>query len=228
MEMRKLTNPELDQVKRAIAYKDITSAEILMEIFDHYLSHLQSYEEQDFEEQLLELEQQFTYSYCHALQAKFLNASKKEIFHLQWNLFKTYFTWPRMLGTVLFLCAYIFLWGTIEAKTKGLILVIPLVVVLCLSGWIWIKSYKKVREIKRIVNAQNKIESSYLSTIMVQFSLMTSSFNLLICVPKILDVPNFLDSVFFLVASFSLFILYTGYTLTLFEAWRLKTKTALI
>jgi len=226
--MRKLTEKELDQIKKSIVYKEITSAEILMEIFDHYVSHLQSYEEQDFEEQLFELEQQFTYSYCHALQAKFLKASKKEIFHLQWNLFKTYFTWPRMLGTVLFLCANIFFWGTMEAKAKGLILVIPLVIVLCLNGWIWVKSYKKVRGIKKMVNSQNRIESSYLSTILIQFSLMTSSFNLLILVPKILDVPNFLDSVFFLVASFSLFILYTGYTLTLFEAWRLKTKSALI
>jgi hypothetical protein len=226
--MRKLTDRELDQVKRAIAAKELTSAEILIEIYDHYLSHLEDFEEAEFEEKLFELEQKFKYSYCHALQAKFLKASKKEIFNLQWNLFKTYFTWPRMLGTVLFLCAFIFFWSTIEAKTKELILVIPLVVVLCLSGWIWFKSYKKVREIKRLVNAQKRIESSYLSTIMVQFSLMISSFNLLILVPKILDVPNFLDSIFFLVASFSLFILYTGYTLTLFEVWKVKSKSALI
>ena len=226
--MRKLSEQELDQIKKAISAKELTSAEILIEIYDHYVSHLEGFESSKFEEELFELEQKFSYSYCHALQSKFIKASKKEIFNLQWSIFKTYFTCPRMLGTILFLCAYIFFWGTIEAKTKGLILVIPLVVVLCLSGWIWIKSYKKVREIKRIVNAQKRIESSYLSTIMVQFSLMTSSFNLLILVPKILDVPNFLDSVFFLVASFSLFILYTGYTLTLFEAWRLKTKSALI
>lgn len=226
--MRKLSEQELDQVKKAISYKELTSAEILMEIFDHYISHLEDFEESEFEEQLDELEDKFTYAYCHALQAKFLKASKKEIFNLQWTLFKTYFTWPRMLGTVLFLCSFIFFWSTIESKTKGLILVIPLVIVLGLNAWIWVKSYKKVREIKRIVNAKKRIESSYLSNILVQFSLMTSSFNMLILVPKILDVPNFLDSVFFLVASFSLFILYTGYTLTLFEAWRLKTKSALI
>jgi hypothetical protein len=226
--MRTLTEIELDQVKNVIASKELTSAEILMEIFDHYISHLEDFEESEFEDQLVELEQKFTYAYCHALQAKFLKATKKEIFNLQWSIFQSYFTWPRFVLTIAFLVFLLTLWGNIENRTKAISLIIPLVFVLCLNAWIWFKSYKKVREIKKLVNAQNRIESSYLSNILVKFTLMTSSFNLLILVPKILDVPNFLDSVFFLVTSFGLFILYTGYTLTLFEAWRLKTKSALI
>lgn len=102
MEIRELNEEELNQIQKAIAVKDLTSAEILMEVYDHYVSHLESKSAAEFEDELFELEQKFTYSYCHSLQAKFLKASKKEIFNLQWTLFKTYFTWPRMLGTVLF------------------------------------------------------------------------------------------------------------------------------
>jgi len=58
--MRQLSEEELDQVKRAIAVKDLTSAEILIEIYDHYVSHLERFEEAEFEEQLFELEQKFT------------------------------------------------------------------------------------------------------------------------------------------------------------------------
>lgn len=228
MEKRLLSEDELAKIQKSIAVKELTSAEILMEVYDHYVSHLESKATEEFEDELFELEQKFTRAYCHALQSKLFKASKKEIFDLQWSLFKTYFNWPKMVGTVLFLIAIIFFWGNIEARTKGLMLVIPLVFVLCLNGWIWYKSHKKVKEIKKIINAQNRIESSYMSTILVKFSLMTSSFNLLILVPKILDVPNFMDSIFFLIATFVLFIFYTGYTLTLFEAWKIKSKTSLI
>jgi len=228
MEKRVLSEDELAKIQKAIAVKELTSAEILMEVYDHYLSHLENKAREEFDEELFELEQKFTHAYCHALQAKLFKASKKEIFDLQWSLFKSYFNWPKMVGTVLFLIAITFFWGNIEARTKGLMLVIPLAFVLCLNGWIWYKSHKKVKEIKKIINAQNRIESSYMSTIMVKFSLITSSFNLLILVPKILDLPNFIDSIFFLITTFILFIIYTGYTLTLFEAWKIKSKTALI
>jgi hypothetical protein len=226
--MRQLTQLELKTVKDALVRKEISSAEILMEVYDHYVSHVESRTEEEFENELLELEQKFTRAYCNALQSNLFKTSKKEIFNLQWSLFKTYFDWPKMVGTILFLTTIIFFWGSIESRTKGLMLIIPLVFVLCLTAWIWYKSHKKVKEIKKLINAQNRIESSYLSTILIQFSLMTSSFNLLILVPKILDVPNFMDSIFFLIATFTLFIFYTGYTLTLFEAWKVKSKTALI
>lgn len=226
--MRKLSEQELDKVKKAIAAKELTSAEILMEIYDHYVSHLESFEESKLQDELFELEQKFNYSYCRALQAKFIKASKKEMLNLQWSIFKTYFTWPRMLASATFLIFLLTLWGNIESRTKGLSLILPLVLIILMTAWIYFISYRKVTKIKKMIPSEKRIESSYLSNIMMQLSLLMSTFNLIILVPKILDFPNFLDSNFFLVASFSLFIIYTGYTLTLFEAWKIKSKTSLI
>lgn len=226
--MRKLSEQELEQVKKAISAKELTSAEILLEIYDHYVSHLEHFEEEEFEEELFELEEKFNYAYCHALQAKFIKATKKEIFNLQWSIFKTYFTWPRFAATIAFLVFLLSFWDTIDNRSKAISLLLPLAFTVLLTGWIYYKSYTKVTKIKKTILSNKRIESSYLSTIMIQLSLFTSSFNLLILVPKILDIPNFMESIFFLLVSFSLFIIYTSYSLTLFEAWKIKSKTALI
>lgn len=226
--MRTLTQTELEQVKKAITAKGLSSAEILLEIYDHYMSHLEQFDEGDFEGQLKELEERFPYSYCHSLQSKFAQASRKEIFGLQWEIFKTYFTWPRFVVTGLFLAFMIILWDTIDNRTKGLTLVIPLVFAMLLTGWIFYKSYRKVKEIKGTLQSQNTVKSSYLDAILGQFSLLTSSLNMLIFFPKIFGTPNFFDSTYFLAISFFLLFSYVAYTLTLFEAWKTKSKTALI
>ena len=226
--MRQLTDAELDQVKKTIAAKDLSSAEILLEIYDHYLSHLESFGQAEFDAQMEELQEKFTYSYCHSLQIKFAKASKKEIFRLQWSIFKSYFSWPRFIGTALFLALMIFLWETIDPKTKVLTLVIPLVFSMLLTGWIFYKSYKKVRAIKNTLKSHNTVKSSYLDAILGQFSLLTSSLNLFVLFPKIFGTPNFFDSTYFLAIGFFLLFGYLGYTLTLFEAWKIKSKTALI
>ncbi|MEP1088395.1 hypothetical protein [Algoriphagus sp.] len=226
--MRQLSEQELDQVKRVISAKELTSAEILVEIYDHYVSHLESFESSEFEEQLFELEQKFKYSYCHALQAKFLKASKKEIFNLQWSIFKSYFTWPRIVATAVLFSLLLLLWGNIDSRTKGITLVILVSIILILSGWIWYNSFKKVKKIKALIRSKNIIQSSLLTTVIMQLSLVTSSLNMMIMVPKILGAPDFFESTYFLVSSFSLFFIYVSYTLTLFEAWKIKSKTALI
>lgn len=226
--MRTLTQTELEQVKKAITAKGLSSAEILLEIYDHYVSHLERFGKGDFEGQLKELEEKFPYSYCHSLQAKFAKASKKEIFGLQWTIFKTYFTWPRFFATAFFLAFMLVLWDTIDNRTKGLTLVVPVVFSMLLTGWIFYKSYRKVKDIKGTLKSQTTVKSSYLDAILGQFSLLTSSLNLLIFVPKIFGTPNFFDSPYFLATSFFLLFGYVAYTLTLFEAWKIKSKTALI
>ncbi|MEB2776442.1 hypothetical protein SYJ56_14055 [Algoriphagus sp. D3-2-R+10] len=95
--MRKLTEQEFDQVKKTIAAKNLTSAEILVEIYDHYVSHLEGFEEADFEKELFELEQKFTYSYCHSLQTKFIKASKKEVGKMHWKVIQRNLHLPRII-----------------------------------------------------------------------------------------------------------------------------------
>ncbi|MCE7054777.1 hypothetical protein LZF95_08840 [Algoriphagus sp. AGSA1] len=226
--MRKLTEQELDQVKRAISAKDLTSAEILLEIYDHYVTHLESFEQADFEVELFELEQKFNYSYCHALQAKFVKASKKEIFNLQWSIFKTYFTWPRIVATVISLLLYTLLWIEVENKTKAQLLIIPIVSIAILSAWIYYCSFRKVSDIKKMMNSSKPIQSSLLTSIMLQLSLITSSFNLMIMLPRLFDVPDFMDKTYFIAGTLALFFIYVSYSLTLYEAWKIKSKTALI
>jgi len=41
--MRYLTAIEFQSIKCAIVRKEISSAEILMEVYDHYVSHLQEF-----------------------------------------------------------------------------------------------------------------------------------------------------------------------------------------
>ena len=226
--MRKLTEQELDQVKKAIAAKDLTSAEILLEIYDHYISHLESSESSEFEEELFELEQKFTYSYCHALQAKFLKASKKEIFNLQWSIFKTFFTWPKFLATTACLVLYTLLWINVENKTKSQLLTIPLIAIVILSAWIYYSSFKKVARIKKTMDSPKSIQSSLLSSIIMQLSIITTSFNFIIILPKLFAGPDYMDSIYFVGGTLALFFIYVSYSLTLFEAWKVKSKTSLI
>lgn len=226
--MRKLTEQELDQVKKAITAKDLTSAEILLEIYDHYVSHLERFESSEFEVEMVELEEKFKYSYCHALQAKFLKSSKKEIFNLQWSIVKTYFSWPKFLATMVFMVVYFLLWMEVENQTKAQLLIIPIVLIVILSGWIYYCSFRKVSKIKKMMGSRKSIQSSLLSSIMMQLSLITSSFNLMILLPKLFDVPNFMDSTYFIVGTLTMFFIYASYSLTLFEAWKIKSKTALI
>lgn len=226
--MRKLSEQELDQIKKAISAKELTSAEILLEIYDHYVSHLEGFESSKFEEELLELEEKFSYSYCHALQSKFIKASKKEIFNLQWSIFKTYFTLPRFLATALFLVFYFLFWMDVANKTKVQLLIIPIVAIVILSAWIYYRSFKKVSKIKQMIASPKGIQSSLLASIMMQLSLITSSFNLMILLPKVFDVPNYMESPYFIAGTLILFFIYVSYSLTLFEAWKLKTKSSLI
>lgn len=226
--MRKLSEQEFDQVKKAIAAKELTSAEILVEIYDHYISHLELFESSEFEKELVELEQKFSYSYCHALQSKFIKASKKEIFNLQWSLFKTYFTWPSFLATALFLVFYFLFWMNVANKTKVQLLIIPIVAIVILSAWIYYRSFKKVSKIKQMIASTKGIQSSLLASIMMQLSLITSSFNLMILLPKVFDVPNYMESSYFIAGTLLLFFIYVSYSLTLFEAWKIKSKTALL
>ncbi|WP_439490386.1 hypothetical protein [Algoriphagus sp.] len=225
--MRKLTEQELDQVKKTIATKELTSAEILLEIYDHYVSHLESFESSEFEEQLYELEQKFKYSYCHALQAKFVKASKKEIFNLQWSIFKSYFTWPRIAITLASVVILIFLWGNIDSQTQSKAIILLTLICILSSFGFYINSFRKVRRIKRFMKSSKAIESTYMSSIMLQGMMMQSLIHILIFMPD-LGFAKITESGYFGMISLGIFFIYFSLTFTLIKACRIKSKTALI
>ena len=225
--MRKLLEQELDQVKKAIAVKDLTSAEILIEVYDHYVSHLESKTTENFDKELFELEQKFTYGYCHEVQEKLVKLSKKEIFNLQWSIFKTYFSWPKILLTAVFVPILILLWGNIDPRTQTLSIIVLTIVCILFTLGLYINSYRKVRLIKKIVRSSKIIESSYLGAIMLQGMMMQSFFHILIFGTN-LWIPDITKSDFFGAISLSIFFIYFSLTLTLIQAWKIKSKTALI
>jgi hypothetical protein len=229
MERRILSREEMTRIQKAIAFKDLTSAEILIEVYDHYVSHLESFEELDFEAQLFELEQKFRYSYYNVLQENFAKTSKKELQQLQYSIWKSYFTWPPFIGTLLVLVFLTVLWSSLEGKARGLPVVISMIPLLLTFCWILVKSKIKVNKIKRAIGLTSKIQSSYLTNIIIQYSLLSGLLNGFIQLPRLFSSDEgFFESYYFIFITFLLCVFFIIYTLTLFEAWKIKSKTALI
>ena len=227
--MRQLSERELDQVKRAIAAKDLTSAEILVEIYDHYVSHLESFDEAEFETELIELEQKFTYSYYNPLQENFEKTTKKELLKTQWSICKSYFSWPKIIATTLILVCLALLLENLEGKTKLYALAISMGLTVLLVASIGIKSFLKVRRVKNIIGITSTVRSSFLNNILLQFNLVLGLFNLFVLIPKLLfESTIWFESSYFIMVSFFLCVFYIGYLVSLMEAWKLKSKTFMI
>ncbi|TXE04035.1 hypothetical protein [Algoriphagus aquimarinus] len=227
--MRQLSEKEVDQVKKAIAYKDLTSAEILVEIYDHYVSHLETFEEADFKDELFELEQKFRYSYYNPLQENFEKTAKKELRKIQWSICKSYLSWPKIIFTALVVIILTLIFDNLEGKTKGLAVIYPMGVAVLLFGLIALKSYLKVRKIKKNIGIASKVQSSFLTNLSLQFQMILGFFNLFVLIPKIFfDNPIWFESTYFIMASFLFSLFYIGYLFSLIEAWKVKSKTALI
>ena len=227
--MRQLSERELDQVKKAIAVKELTSAEILIEIYDHYVSHLERFEEAEFEEQLFELEQKFTPKYCKNLQLDFYENAEKEINRLQWSILKSYFTWPRAMWTVLLFSIFIFFWLNGGNISKILVLGIPFMAGLSLNGWLWYKSYKKVSDIRKLLKSHTTLQSSYLPDSINQFVIMFLTLNTLIfTIPTLVELFNTTESLFFIIAILLALGMFVTHILSFYEACKIKSKTGLI
>jgi hypothetical protein len=226
---RILSSKELTCIQKAIAVKDLTSAEILMEVYDHYVSHLESFEEAEFKGELFELEQKFRYSYYNSLQENFEKSTKRELLKIQWKITKSYFSWPKIIITALVVISLTLLFENLEGKTKGLAVVAPVGLTVLLMAFIGIKSFLKVRRIKNAIGTTSKVQSSFLTSILLQFQMVLSFFNLFVLMPRLLfDRAVWLDSPYFTIASFLLCLFYIGYLFSLIEAWKIKSKTALI
>lgn len=230
--MRKLTEDELKLVQLAIIAKDLTVIEVIAEIYDHYITHLEGFSEEEFKSELAKLESIWIYPYCRELQGKFTASVNKSIRSLQWKLIKSYFTWPRLMVTLmLFLVAYL---GSIFLPSKIFLfgVIVPILIFLLVFGILMTyRSRGKFKDLKQIFNYRTtgslliSGESSYLfshSLFPVQL------LNVFILAPKILgwveDFSNPFMSLVILLFSFFLFI----HTLTIHEAWKIKSKTALI
>lgn len=228
--MRELSEIELQEIRNSILRKEISSAEILMEIYDHYISHLQEFSESEFSEQLFELDQKFSYGYCHALQTKFKKEAKKDIHQTQWKVIRSYFCTSRWL----FFAGILVIIFTIATQTRSeretqLLILSPLILLTIASFIFNWKNYVKLMPIKKAFKG---------STIPIQSSLaLPISERMYLPVLLIYTLNFFLSRLFELNIPYNqiqapLATLLTAglilYFLSLMEVWKIKSKTALV
>ncbi|GAB2615796.1 hypothetical protein [Belliella aquatica] len=227
--MRQLTEIELQEIRRSTMRKEIFSAEILMEIYDHYISHLQEFSESQFHEQLFELDQKFTYGYCHALQAKFNKEAKEDIYQTQWMVIRKYFCTSRWLylAGIMALAFYVATQARTEEELRVLLLS-PMILLLIANIGFGYQNFKKLRPVKKAFKDNGiPIRSSlalpisermYFPILMVQF---------FVYIPKLIFTN--LDISPYLAAGAGIFtVLLTLYVISMIEVWKIKSKTALV
>lgn len=226
--MRQLTDIELQEVRNVILQKKISSAEILMEVYDHYISHLKEFPLEEFNDQLFELEEKFTYAYCHALQAKFNKEIRKELSSLQWQVLKKYFCFSKILYVVIFsLLAFQMSRFVTNQKEIALLVLSPLLILAGAHIFFLIKSQFRIKAIKKNFNTEGPIQSSlyypfseklYLPVMMAYVIMWSVEW-----VFNSNPIANLAPSIAAII-----FIVLSIYVLTLLEVWKIKTKTALI
>lgn len=226
--MRQLTQLELKTVKDALVRKEISSAEILMEVYDHYVSHLQGFPIEEFDNQFFELDQRFSYAYCHALQAKYNKEVRKEISRIQWQVFKRYFCLSKILYVLIisFLAFQMSRYVTDE-KELALIVLSPLLILAGAHILFLIKSHLRIKSIKKNFNTKGSLQSSLYYPFSEKLYLPVMMAYVIIWSVEHIFNSNAMANLAPSIAAI-IFIILSIYVLTLFEVWQIKTKTALV
>jgi len=229
MEGRVLSASELTEVQKSIMRKEISSAEILMEVYDHFVSHLQEFSEEQFSKELFELDQKFTYGYCHAIQSKFNKEAKADIAKTQWIVIQKYFCGSRWL----FLAGILALVFYVSSQTRseqelGILLLSPLILLVFSVIAFGYQNFKKLRPLKKTFKGiGNPISSSLAQPITERMYLPVMMAQVLVYLPKIV-FPNLEFVRLSPVIAGMITVLLILYTLSLLEVWKIKSKTALI
>lgn len=228
--MRKLTEQELKLVQQAMIKKHITSAELLMEVYDHYICHLECFPAEDFDKELMELNKKWTSIYCENLEKEFFKNTNKSIRRSQWKLIKTHFTWPKLVFTFFLITAITLVANSLEGKLHRMVLVMPsLFFLLAFMVFIGIASWLRVKRIKQLFKEVDlKIDSTYSRYFVTYLLLPFSIINMGIYSPNLLGkndfLPEYLSNLSVVSFSFFLYI----YSISAYEVWKIKSKTALI
>jgi hypothetical protein len=227
--MRQLNQLELKEVQRAIFHKEISSAEVLAEIYDHYISHLQGFPEEEFTPQLWELEQKFTYAYCHALQSKYNKSVKEDIGKTQWQVLRKYFCTSRWIYAACILVMLFFIANQTKSYQEiGILLLSPIILLTIMNIVFDWRVRKKIRPIKSVFKDMGiPITSSASRPISERIYLPVLLAQVLIYFPRLFDFGIDFNPVLPGVASVITAVL-TLYMLSLFEVWKIKSKTALL
>jgi hypothetical protein len=225
---RDLTEIEQLAIRKAIMAKGLSSAEILMEVYDHYVSHLQEFEEVDFDDQLTELEEKFTYGYCHALQAKFNKEIRKEIGVLQWEVVKKNFCLSRILYVLGFMMIAFYLGSNVKNEKEGAIMMVaPLLILTVFHIYFLFKSSSRINKIKESMSQNSSLQSSLFYPFSERMYLpVVMAYSLVWFADLMFDVQVLSNIAPQIAATFS--ILLFIYVVSLMEVWKIKSKKSLI
>jgi uncharacterized membrane protein len=193
------------------------------------LSHLQEFSEEQFSRELFELDQKFTYGYCHALQFKFNKEAKDDIAKTQWMVIQKYFCASRWLFLVGILALVFFVSSQARSPQElGILLLSPLVLLVVVSIAFGYQNFKKLRPIKKTFKGMGiPIDSSLARAISDRMYLPVLLAQVLVYLPKIV-FPNLEFVKFSPAIAGMITVLLILYTLSLLEVWKIKSKTALI
>lgn len=226
--MRQLTDIVLEKIRNSIKKKVLYSAEIIMEIYDHYVSHLQNYPEDQFAEQLIQLDRKFTYSYCHSMQSILNKNINKDIGRTQWMVIKKYFCTSRklFLAGILAVVYFVATQARTEQEIKFL-LVSPLVLLFMMHLALGFQWLKRILPIKKSFRGNGVPIKSSLMTPLSMRLLWPLLLANLIFYPKIV-LENFDSKSIFPAAAAMITVLFLFYAISLMEVWKIKSKTAMI
>lgn len=224
--MTKLSTAQNKEVIRLINRKELTSSEIISEIYDHYLCHLERFDESQFEEHLNELEEKFTLGYCHALQSNFAGNFRKELRRLHWDIIKSYFYFPKLIYTLISFIILVAITFSVAEKNSSIILIYtPIFIIFGSGGILLYRNYKKLKTIRCVFSNQRTTISSTVDQLFVVYLI----FPALVANGVFQLVNTFSEIHFTTYQSFpyiSLAIITTLclYCIPLIEIWRIKGK----
>lgn len=226
--MRKLEEKELEKIQWTISQKDLSVVEVLAEIYDHYVSHLERVSTEEFENGLKELDLKFNSKYCKKLEQNLLHISRKEMFRLAWKQVFLFFTWPKTLLSLLLVLIIVILWPHLDKNHHMLALMALLGATLLFHFSIWWNSHRKIKTFKTFYKGNNLLISIHISSMMSQLSLPISIFSLAVTTPKILGFYNVVDTPYFYLISMVFFLILGLLNIGIFQVWKIKSKTSLV
>jgi hypothetical protein len=230
--MRKLSEHELKLVQKTIIAKEISVIEVLAEVYDHYISHLEVFPEEEFKSELSKLESKWTYLYCRRLQDEFIKTSDKSLKALHWKLIISYFTWPKVISSILF---FGFLYGLslwLTPKVFVFSTIIPAIILFHIFNFsIFYSSRKKYVSLRKIFNLGSKrfdfnyAESNSLSAALATLLALP---NIIIYGPKTIESASLgiSTNLILLILSFIAFLI-SIISFSAYQAWKIKSETSL-
>lgn len=228
--MRTLSEEEFKSVQKTIAQRDITSAELLMEVYDHFISHLEEFPEKDFEVQLNVLNEKWSYGYCKKLQHDLSKNFNKSVRKTQWTLLKSYFSWPKMVFTLILIGGITLLVNLMTHKMQLLVLFgLPIVYLGAFLVFVLVRTHIKIKPIKKTFQETDLKISSILSNQFIAFiSLPLHFYNFFLNVPRIFGLDKLIPEYLLNYLSITFCLIIYLHCISAYEAWKIKSKTALI